>query len=245
MDNQWETGAPIPTGVLNNRYFTNIPRRHLGAGPVSLCGLGQPGRDRRRQTTWKTFLKAHWESLFATDFTTVEVWTARGLVTFYVLAVMHLPTRRVQIAGLTPHPTAQWLKQVCRNLTDGEEGFLKDASQLIVDRDTSFLALREFMTDHTQTKIVLLPPRSPNLNAYLERWFRSLKSECLDRMVFFGEAALRRALAAYVAHYHAERNHQGLDNQLIEPGEEVGQMAGTIHCRDRLGGLLRYYHRAA
>ncbi|MCA9088356.1 MAG: integrase core domain-containing protein [Planctomycetaceae bacterium] len=245
MDNQWETGAPIPTGVLNNRYFTNIPRRHLGAGPVSLCGLGQPGRDRRRQTTWKTFLKAHWESLFATDFTTVEVWTARGLVTFYVLAVMHLPTRRVQIAGLTPHPTAQWLKQVCRNLTDGEEGFLKDASQLIVDRDTSFLALREFMTDHTPTKILLLPPRSPNLNAHLERWFRSLKSECLDRMVFFGEAALRRALAAYVAHYHAERNHQGLDNQLIEPGEEVGQMAGTIHCRDRLGGLLRYYHRAA
>jgi putative transposase len=90
-----------------------------------------------------------------------------------------------------------------------------------------------------------LPPRSPNLNAQIERYMRSMKSECLDRMVFFGERSLRRALAEFVAHYHGERNHQGLGNCLIEPGEEVGRGEGEVACRNRLGGLLRYYHRKA
>lgn len=92
---------------------------------------------------------------------------------------------------------------------------------------------------------VLLPPRSPNLNAYQERFFGSLKSECLDRMIFFGEKTLRNAVNTYVSHYHTERNHQGLTNRIIQPGEEVGQAAGEIECRESLGGLLRYYHRKA
>ncbi len=145
----------------------------------------EPAPDRERTPAWSTFLKAHWDSIFATDFTTVEVWTRNGLVTFYVLAVMHLKTRRVHIVGITPSPNATWMKQVCRNLTDCEDGFLKDAKYLIVDRDTSFIAMRDFLEQNTDTEVVLLPPKSPNLNAYMERWFRSLKSECLDRMIFF------------------------------------------------------------
>jgi len=93
------------------------------------------------------------------------------------------------------------------------------------------------------TKPIVLPPRSPNLNAFIERFFRSLKSECLDRMIFFGENSLRNAVKEYLAHYHQERNHQGLDHQIIEPGEEVSQSDGEIECRERLGGLLNYYYR--
>ena len=205
----------------------------------------EPAPDRQRTQSWSTFLKTHWDSIFATDFTTVEVWTRNGLVTFYVLAVMHLKTRRVHIAGITPSPNATWLTQVCRNLTDCQDGFLKDAKHLIVDRDTSFIAMREFLEQNTETEIVLLPPKSPNLNAYMERWFRSLKSECLHRMVFFGQRSLERAVTNFVQHYHRERNHQGLGNHLIDPEKGVGAVAGKIECRERLGGMLKYYHRRA
>ena len=205
----------------------------------------EPAPKRQQSTSWSTFLKAHWDSLFATDFTTVEVWTTSGLVTYYVMAVMHLKTRRVHIAGITPNPKAEWVQQACRHLTDDVDGFLNGASHLIVDRDASFLALREFISNHTETEIVLLPPRSPNLNAYMERWFRSLKSECLHRMIFFGRESLERAISQYVAYYDGERNHQGLSNQIIDPEDNVGAIAGKIECRERLGGMLKYYHRRA
>ena len=175
----------------------------------------------------------------------MEAWTRSGLVTFYVLAVMHLKTRRVQIAGITPSPNAIWMRQVCRSLTDCEDGFLKDASHLIVDRDTSFLAMREYLSQNTDTEVALLPPKSPNLNAFMERWFRSLKSESLDRMIFFGKRSLERAITEYVEHYHVERNLQGLENELIESGETTGLENGTIECRERLGGMRKYYHRRA
>ena len=115
---------------------------------------------------------------------------------------------------------------------------------LIVDRDSSFIPMRGFIEQHTETEVVLLPPKSPNLNAYMERWFRSLKSECLDRMVFFGRKSLENAVREYVEHYHAERNHQGLGNELIEP-VDADSVAGRIECRERLGGMLKYYHRRA
>ena len=205
----------------------------------------EPAPDRQRTPAWSTFLKAHWDSIFATDFTTVEVWTGRGLVTCYILAVMHLKTRRVEIAGITTSPNATWIKQICRDMTDDQDGLLKDATHLIVDRDASFIALCDYLEQNTDTKVVLLPPKSPNLNAYIERWFRSLKSEFLDRMIFFGRRSLENAVSEYVKHYHAERNHQGLGNELIEPSEDAANCDGHIECRERLGGMLKYYHRRA
>ena len=92
---------------------------------------------------------------------------------------------------------------------------------------------------------VVLPPKSPNLNAHLERFMRSLKSECLNRMIFFGEASLRRALREFGEHFHHERNQQGLANRIIDAGDEVGRKDGELSCRPRLGGLLRYYYRDA
>jgi transposase InsO family protein len=95
------------------------------------------------------------------------------------------------------------------------------------------------------TTSVLLPPRSPNLNSHLERFMRSIKSEALAKRIFFSEASLRRTVQSFLEHYHGERNHQGLDNRLIAPGAEVGRTEGTVVCRQRLGGMLRYYYRAA
>ena len=109
-----------------------LPAALVGWANVLKAHGIEPAPDRQRPQSWSTFLKAHWDSIHATDFTTVEVWTRHGLVTFYVLAVMHLETQRVHIAGITPSPNAVWMRQVCRNLTDCEGGFLKNASHLIV-----------------------------------------------------------------------------------------------------------------
>jgi len=199
----------------------------------------------KRHTTWATFLKSHWDVLAAIDFTTIEVWTRSGLVTFYLLFVMELKTRRVHFAGCTPNPDEAWMTQGARNLTDAIDGFLLGKRYVLMDRDGKFSPRFRGILKDAGAKPLRLPPRSPNLNAYIERFMRSLKSESLDRMIFFGEKSLRRTVTAYLEHYHAERNHQGLDNELIEPGEEVGAVAGKIECRERLGGLLRYYYRDA
>jgi transposase InsO family protein len=205
----------------------------------------EPAPRRRRTTTWKTFLQAHWEVLAAVDFTTVEVWTKNGLITFYLLVVMELATRRVHFAGSTVSPEDSWMKQIARNLTGADEGFLLGKRYLLMDRDTKFSeGFRDILRD-TGVKAVRLPPRSPNLNAHLERFWRSLRQECLDRMIFFGEGMLRRSVRTYLSHYHGERNHQGLENRLIEPEGEVGGNIGAIRCREHLGGLLRYYYRQA
>jgi len=92
---------------------------------------------------------------------------------------------------------------------------------------------------------VRLPPHSPNLTPHIEPFMRSLKDECLHRMIFFGEMSPKTAVVGFLAHYHGERNHQGLDNRLIDPGEEVGRATGEVVCRERLGGMLRYYYRKA
>ncbi len=205
----------------------------------------EPAPGRKRRTTWKTFLKSHWDVLAAIDFTTIEVWTKRGLVTFYLLFVIEVATRRVHFAGCTASPTEQWMKRVAINLTDCVDGFLLGKRYVLMDRDAKFCASFRNILEAEDIKSVRLPPQSPNLNAHLERFFGSLKSECLDRMIFFGEESLSRAVETYLAHYHKERNHQGLDNQVIEPGKEVGCTDGEIECRERLGGLLRYYYRGA
>ena len=137
------------------------------------------------------------------------------------------------------------MAQVARNWTDPLEGFLRDKRYLIHDRSPVFTWQFKETLQAASLKTIRLPPRSPDLNPHAERFVRSIKSECLAKMIFFGERQLRLAVAQFVVHYHGERNHQGLGNNLIQPGESVGQTAGEIRCRERMGGLLRYYHRAA
>ena len=205
----------------------------------------EPAPERKRKTTWKIFIKSHWDVLAAIDFTTIEVWSKRGLVTYYLLFAMELATRRVHFAGCTPNPDDSWVKQIARNLTDSEDGFLNGKRYLLMDRDGKFSPAFRAILKTDGVKPVLLPPKSPNLNAHLERFHRSLKEEALERMIFLGETLLRKAVAQFLEHYHTERNHQSLDNQIIQPGDEVGRHEGDVQCRERLGGMLRYYYREA
>jgi transposase InsO family protein len=183
--------------------------------------------------------------LAAIDFTTIEVWTKGGLVTYYLLFVMELATRRVHMAACTPTLGDDFMKQVARNLTDPFDGFLRDKKYVLMDRDSNFSAAFRAILEDSGVEPVRLPPRSPDLNSHLERFHLSVKSECLSRMIFFGENTLRNAVRQYLEHYHGERNHQSLNNELIDAGQEVGCVAGKIQCRERLGGLLRYYYRDA
>lgn len=199
--------------------------------------------ERRKGMSWTDFIKSHFETLAACDFLTTEVWTKNGLVTFFIFFVMELQTRRVHIAGITTSPDGAWMAQMAKNLTDYEDGFLKGKKHLLMDRDTKFTEQFRTILKGEGVTPVRLPARSPNLNAYAERFVRTIKEECLDRMILFGEPMLRHAVANFILHFHAERNHQGLDNKLIEPEPSVGSLEGEVVCRERLGGLLKYYHR--
>ena len=221
--------------VIAPNTVKNILKRH---------GI-EPAPDRQKRTSWKAFLKAHWDVMAATDFFTVEVWTPRGLLTYYVLFVMQLKTRSIRIAGVTTSPNSAYMKQVARNLTDVSDGFLVNSRYLIMDRDTKYTEdFRDFL-DREGVKAVRCPVRAPNCNAFAERFVRSIKEECLDRMILFGEASLRRALTEYVAHYHAERNHQGVDNRLLEPLDASIAANEAVYRHERLGGILNYYYREA
>jgi putative transposase len=192
-----------------SRGYTRIQRplanlgHEVGRGTIANTLREQgidPAPERGKHTSWSTFLKAHWECVAATDFFTVEVCTARGLVTFYVLFFLDLASRAVKIAGVTANPGAAWMTQIARNLTDPEEGFLRRT--------------------------------------------RYLEEECLNRMIFVGPASLRHALTQYVTHYHRERNHQGLGNRL-QSLADIGAPYDAVRRRQRLGGMLSYYHRQA
>lgn len=195
--------------------------------------------------SWSQFLKMHWEMLAATDFFTVEVATWHGLVTYYILVVMELSTRRVEIAGITPHPNAAFMQQCARQLTDHFDGFLLGKGYLIHDRDRTFTDAFDALLKTSGVEPVVLPPRSPNLHAHCERFVRSIKEEALGRMIFIGESSLRYAIHHYLTHHHQERNHQGVDNQLIIPEPGIGSQIGEVRRRERLGGLLSYYYREA
>jgi putative transposase len=155
---------------------------------------------RKKGMSWETFLRAHWGAIAATDFFSVEVITRFGLVRYFVLFVIDLKTRRVEIAGI-----------------------LKSSG----------------------VETVKLPARSPNLNAYAERFVRSIKSECLAQIIPLGELHLRHAVREYTEHYHVERNHQGLDSRLIEEPPSAVDMNSAVERHERLGGILNYYERRA
>jgi len=133
--------------------------------------------------------------------------------------------------------------QMARNLTDPIDGFLRDHRFLICDRDTKFTARFKRLLEGSGVQVMSTPRQAPNCNAYAERFVLSLKSECLDQMIFFGEASLRRAISEFLIHYHAERAHQGIGNERIAPVPD--RNSGEVRCAERLGGLLKHYHRAA
>ena len=181
----------------------------------------------------------------ATDFLSVEVFTPKGLITQYILFFMDIASRSVPVAGITPHPDNSWMTQIARNIIDVNDGFLRDKRYLLLDRDTKYSDAFRGILVREGIQVIRLPPRSPNLNAFAERFVRSIKEECLNRMIFVGQASLRRAITQYLTHYHGERNHQGLENRLLKPCCAVGEPHAPVKRRERLGGMLSFYHRAA
>ncbi|MEP6655555.1 MAG: integrase core domain-containing protein [Myxococcales bacterium] len=162
-----------------------------------------------------------------------------------MLFVIDIGSRVVEVVGLARDPGGDWMKQMARNLLDSEGGFLHGKRYLILDRDRLYTKAFRQTLKGAGVKPLLLPVRSPNLNAYSERFVLSIKSECLDRIVPLGEAHLRRAIREYLVHYHGERNHQGLANVLLTGAPPPANTNALVLRRQRLGGLLNYYHRRA
>jgi transposase InsO family protein len=229
-------GALLNLGYnLARGTVANILKRH---------GM-EPAPERSRKTTWKEFLAHHRDMIVAADFFTIEAWTPKGLQRFIVLFFIELSSRRVEIGGISAAANGLWMSQIARNLTDSVDGLLNGRRYLIHDRDPLFTD--EFLCTLKDAGVqsVKLPPSSPNLNAHAERFVRSIKESCLERLILFGESSLRTAVQNFVAHYHSERNHQGLGNGLIRPDPAHIGAAGIVQCRERLGGMLNYYYRAA
>jgi putative transposase len=164
-----------------------------------------------------------------------------------VLFFIHIESRQVTLAGITGHPTEEWMTQTARNTIDEQSGGLRRHRYLLHDRETEFSAeFRKTLATGGVTCLRLRPP-SANLNTFSERWVRSVKGECLSKLILFGDSSLRRALTHSCEHYHAERNHQVKGNELLFPRSGLAEPSGrlSVQCDERLGGLLKYYRREA
>ena len=193
-------------------------------------------------------MKAHWDSLCGCDFFAVEALGLTGTVRYMVFFVIVLKTRAVEIAGIRVDPDGEWMKQMARNLTDLVDGFLRNATYLIHDRDPVFTEAFEAILGDRGVKCVRIPAQSPNCNPHAERFVKTARDECLRHLVLFGERHLRYVLKEFLAHYHRERFHQGLGGQLIEresASASNNRATGKVVCRSRLGGILNFYHREA
>jgi transposase InsO family protein len=224
--------------LLGHEVSRTTVRRILKAADL------HPSPERIKHAPWATVLKAHWGAIAAMDFFHVEVMTLRGPVRYAILVVMDLKSRRVEVASIVQEAYEDWMVQMVRNLTDAVDGFLLGKTHLIMDRDPVFSRDVRDMLARAGVRPVRLPRRSANLNSHVERFIRSIREECLSRVIPLGERHLRHLVREYVEHYHAERPHQGLDGAIIEPANDnAGQ--GRVVRRQRLGGLLSHYYREA
>jgi transposase InsO family protein len=221
---------------LDHEIGRTTIERILAANGIEPAGI------RRKGMSWETFLKVHWGAIAASDFFTVEALTRSGLVRFLVFFVIDLKSRKVKIAGIASDPDGRWMKQMARNLTDAEERSLSGIRYSIHDRAPLFTAEFCQILRWDGVRAVKLPAQSPDLNAYAERFVRSVREGCLSHVIPLGECHLRWLIGEYVKHYHRERNHQSLGNELIEPLGDPGQ--GRVTCRERLAGLRLHHPRS-
>jgi putative transposase len=222
--------------------------RQTVANIMREAGL-EPG-PKRGEKTWDEFLRIHGATLWQCDFFTKRVWTLRGLRYLYVLVFLNVATRKVFVTKATEHPNAQWVAEraaeFCRYAGDQKLGI----DLIFHDADRKFGKALDDTLRQRGLRPRRLRPRSPNLNAFVERWIQAIQIECLDHCVVLGAAHLDHLVQEFVAHYHEERPHQGLDNKLIVPGKPPPQdeTVPSLHqvvCRERLGGLLKHYERRA
>lgn len=197
---------------------------------------------------WDRFLKRHVQTLWACDFFTQDVWTAFGKATYYVLFFIHVGTRRVHLAGVTCNPTGPWTEQQCRNFVAALRERGEAISYLIRDGDGKFTIAFDEIIRSEGGKVKKLPPESPNLNAFAERFVQTIRVECLDHFVLFGDRHLGHVVGEYAAFYNTARPHQGIGNRPIGADPPSGAdppNPAEVECSTSLGGLLRHYHRRA
>lgn len=203
----------------------------------------------RREKTWDEFVKIHAQSLWQCDFFRKSVWTLKGRQDFYVLAFLHVGTQSVWTSPCTAHPDNAWVcdqaEAVCEHARTNDlqmDTVIHDAdSKLGKDFDAK---LRE-----RRLRPRRMPPCSPTLNAFIERWIQSIKLECLDHFIVLGAKHLDYLVTQYLEYFHAERPHQGLENKLILqtkplPDEQAPELEQVV-CHERLGGLLKHFERRA
>jgi putative transposase len=234
-------GELLKLGIAIGRTTVRDILKQHGFDPGPIRGEG----------TWSEFIKRHVETLWATDFFSKKAWTKAGLVDVFVLFFIHVGTRRVHIAGITTNPDEAWMVQQARNMAIVFADEQVAPKYLIMDLDTKFSAKYRAMLECDGPEVVRVGPRKPNLNAFAERFVQSVKMECLDHFVCFGEDHLRHIVNRFVAFYNRRRPHQGRNNRTlpVAAGDEPDVIpfpSGKVECESELGGLLRhYYHKAA
>ena len=229
--------------------------KKLGVGNVARSTvvniLKEHGFDpgpKRGEGTWDEFIKIHIDTLWACDFFSKKVWTLSGLVEYFIFFVIHFGSRRIHIAGMTPHPDRPWMAQQARNLSMYFGDQPKFPRFLLRDNDGKFSPQFDAILRFDAIEVKPITPLSPNMNAVAERWVQSVKHELLDHFIVFGEAHLRHLLSQFETYYNQCRPHQTMDNRPPNwkppPGEALGSSHDVV-CEKRLGGLLKHYHRRA
>jgi len=207
------------------------------------CDPG-PGRG---PTLWDDFIERHAKTLWAADFLSVKAWTSQGLRQMHLLAFIHIETRQVWVSHCTLHPTQDWVAQQARNFLMHLESTGLPAKKLLMDRDGKFAPIFDAILKPSGIKVKKLPVRSPNLNAFAERFIQTLKHECLNHFVILGHKHLNYLVATFVDYYHTQRPHQGKDNEplLKLANAPHPDSSSEVLCEERLGGLIKHYYRKA